>query len=152
MKSVFKYLCVLVVLLSYGCNNDDTIACFSPPSVFAFELVDKTSGENLFTNGTYNSKDISITDLDNPNKTIQYNFITENNYNVITLGNIGWNTETINYSIKVAGKSIFEFHVQANRKSGKCSHTEYQDLQIKNTAYQLDQTKGVYKILIDSPK
>ena len=51
-----------------SCNNDCNKLCFTPPNSFQFEIVDKTSGENLFTNGTYGAGDIKIIDkLNNEN-------------------------------------------------------------------------------------
>ncbi|KAF2327263.1 hypothetical protein [Flavobacterium daemonense] len=149
MKIITKFIFIFLAVISYGCSND-SISCFTPPEGFSFELVDKTTGENLFTNGTYKSSDITVKDLDDSGKNIEFNFFSENNYNIIRIESIGWKTETINYSVNIAGKSIFEFHVQANRISGKCSHTEYKDFQIKNATFQLDQTRGVYKILVDT--
>ncbi|KAF2508746.1 hypothetical protein EYY60_16635 [Flavobacterium zhairuonense] len=149
MKTISKFIFIFLLVLNYGCSND-SIACFTPPEDFSFELIDKTTGENLFTYGTYKSSDITIKDLNDSSKNIEYNFISENNYNVIRIGSIGWKTETINYSVNIARKSIFEFHVQANRISGKCSYTEFKDFQIKNATFQLDQTRGVYKILVDT--
>ncbi|MDQ6469572.1 hypothetical protein RB619_02870 [Flavobacterium sp. LHD-80] len=149
MKTLFKFIFILFAFLNFGCSNDAEL-CFTPPEGFSFELVDKTTGENLFTNGTYKSNDITVKNLDDSSKNIEYNFISENNYNVITIGTIGWKTETVNYSVNIAGKNIFEFHVQATRINDKCSHTEYKDFQVKSATYQLDKTRGVFKILVDT--
>lgn len=55
-------LLVLFTLLFQNCNHDDCGACFTPAQSFSFEILDKLSGENLFTNGTYDAVNIKITD------------------------------------------------------------------------------------------
>ncbi|WP_433829706.1 hypothetical protein [Flavobacterium anhuiense] len=152
MRKLFYFLFTILIFSNYSCDSagSDPILCFTPPNDFSFELVDKTTKENLFTNGTFNSKDIVIKNLDDTSKIAKYVFISENNVNLIRLQNIGWQTETINYSISIGKKNIFQFHVEAKRINTECSHTEYSNLEIKNTVYELDQAKEVYKILVDT--
>ncbi len=152
MRKLFYALCTVIIFSNSSCDNAgaDPVLCFTPPSPFSFELVDKTTKENLFTNGTYNSKDVVIKNLDDTSKAVKYDFISENNLNIIRLGYIGWQTETINYSISIGNKNIFQFHIEAKRINAECSHTEYSNFEVKNATYELDQTKGVYKILVDT--
>lgn len=151
MKHLLKSLIILFAIVVSGCDNDSkTIECFTPPSTFSFEIVDKYTGENLFTTGKYDDKKLTITDLSDSKNDVQFNFISENKENIITLRNVGWKTETINYSINVSGNSVFEFHVKANRISGDCSYTEFTDFSIRYATYEVDQSRGVYKILIDT--
>ncbi|WNH12788.1 hypothetical protein [Thalassobellus suaedae] len=78
MKKINLLLIALIIILQ-SCNNDCNKLCFTPPSSFQFEVVDKTSGENLFRNGTYESGDIKITDNLNNNEPVEFTFISENN-------------------------------------------------------------------------
>ena len=84
MKRINLLLFTLIIILQ-SCNNDDNCDqdCFTPPNTFLFEVVDKTSGENLFTNKTYNPEDIIITDSLNDNQSVAYTFISEDNLNLI---------------------------------------------------------------------
>ncbi|MBO9585220.1 MAG: hypothetical protein J7574_13745 [Flavobacterium sp.] len=148
MKTLLKSLLLFFLIITYGCENNKL--CTTPPAGFSFELVDKTTGENLFTNGTYNSKDIIVKNLDDSSAKVEFKLISENNYNVLTFSSIGWKTETINYSVNIGEKKIFEFYVKAKRITKDCSHTEYDGFEIKNASYQFNQNTGIYKILIDT--
>ena len=149
MKTTLKFFLFFLFIINYGCNNDEGILCFTEPAPYSFELVDKTTGKNLLTNGTFKSTDIVVKDLDDSSKNVKFDIISENNLNVIRFGYIGWETENINYSVSIHGKNIYDFHVKATRVNNKCSYTEYKDFKIENAAYEFDKTNGVYKIFVD---
>lgn len=148
MKKLFLIAtCIFITLLS--CKDTDCPECFTPPNPFVIELIDKTTGENLFTNGTYNADDISLTNILNNNSNIEFTFIDENDYNMIQVNTIGWQTEIVNYELKIKDQTIFNLYVDVERKSGNCcSYTEYNYIEIKNAEYTLDSESGIYKILI----
>lgn len=140
---------ILFAVILLGCNNDDCGDCFTPPENFRFELVGKTSGENLFTNGTFKPSEIKITNtLDNSQT--EFTFNSENNINLIQIGGIGFQTEIVNLKIDVGNSPIFNFYVDAERKKGDCcSYTEYNDIKIDNSEFELNAQTGVYKILVE---
>lgn len=148
---IFKILLTLVIVLVFvGCSNQlesNQKLCFTPPSNFRFEIVDKTSGENLFTNGTYQSNQITIIDLSNNSK-VPFTFIAENGQNSISIHTIGWKTEKINYTINIQEKTLFTLYVDATRISDGCSYTEFNEVSIKNTDFEFNQNTGIYKILV----
>jgi hypothetical protein len=150
MKKNFKILFVFLIIVASGCTNEVNspgILCFTPPPSFKFEIVDKSTGVNLFTNGTYQSSQIAITDLSNNTK-IPFTFVSENGLNLIQIENIGSKTEKINYSIIIQEKSIFGLYVDATRISGDCSYTKYNEILIKDAEFKLNQSTGIYKILV----
>lgn len=65
---------------------------FHTTGTIHFEIVDKATGENLFNNGTYNSSDIKIVNLAD-DSIVEHNFIDENNFDLIQINKIGWQTE-----------------------------------------------------------
>ena len=152
MKKINLLLTALIIILQ-SCINDDNDCnklCFSPPESFRIEIVDKTSGENLFTNGTYESINIKITDILNNNKSVEFTFISENNLNLIQIGSIGWKTEIVNLKIDISNKHIFDFYVDAKRKSENCcSFTQYNEISITQSEFELDTQTGIYKILVE---
>lgn len=80
-----------------------TVDCaLTPPQSFTFEIIDKTSGENLFTNGTYEPATISIIDVLDNNNPVEFTFISENDINLIEIGSIGWETETVNLKFDIS--------------------------------------------------
>ena len=146
-----KFLLILVVFNLLGCNDEEcNESCFTPPNNFAFEIIDKTSGENLFTNETYNPADISITDALNNNESVAFNFISENNLNLIQVGSIGWETEIVDLKFEIADDRIFNLYIDAERLDGDCcSFTRYNEITISEAEYELDSQTGVYKILVE---
>jgi len=56
---IFKFS-VLVITQSWDTNECEDILCNSGPAGFQLELVDKDSGENLFSNGTFNKEDLEL--------------------------------------------------------------------------------------------
>jgi len=148
MKEVVKLLLLPLILISQGCEKECG-ECFTPPSPFEFEFVDILTGENLFTNGTFNSSNIKVINLDDQSK-VAFTFIDENDHNIIAINTIGWKTETVNYSILIASENIFNLFVNAERLNGKCcDYTEYKEIRIKNSKFELNQDSGVYKILVE---
>jgi len=150
MKKINLFLILLVFILQ-GCKDDEcNEECFTPPQSFQFEIVDKTSRENLFTDGTYESGSIAITDNLNNNAPIEFTFISENNINLIQIGSIGWETEIVELRVYISDNHIFDFYVDAERKTGDCcSYTEYNEITIGESEFELDTQNGIYKILVE---
>ncbi|MFD0975268.1 hypothetical protein [Salinimicrobium gaetbulicola] len=152
MKKINLILLVLMAFLQ-SCNDDkcNDILCFTPPESFLFEIVDKTSGENLFTNGTYDSGDISITDALNNNEPVEFTFKSDNDRNLIEIGSIGWETEIVNLKIDISDDHIFDLYVDAERKMGDCcDYTEYKEITIGEAEFEFDAQTGIYKILVET--
>tara|TARA_B110000879_G_C10714350_1_gene334127 strand:- start:20 stop:466 length:447 start_codon:yes stop_codon:yes gene_type:complete len=146
-----KIVLILVTLFLLSCNNtEDCGACFTPPQSFLFEIVDKASGENLFTNGTYNSQEIEIINSLNDNSPIEFEFISEDNINLIRTNSIGWSTEIFNLKFYISNQYLFDFYVDAERKSEDCCNfTQYNEITITEAEFELDSQSGIYKILVE---
>ncbi|MBP1838287.1 hypothetical protein [Formosa algae] len=148
-KIYFILICTTLTFLS--CNTDDCedYNCFTPPSPFLFELVDKTSGENLFTNVTYSPEDINIINTLNNNAKTEFEFIDEDNYNIIQINSIGWKTETVNLEVKIKDETIFNLYVDSERKNEDCcSFTNYKAVEIQNVEYTQEDQFDIYTILV----
>lgn len=139
---------LLILALTQACKDDVCDECFSPPQTFLFDVVSKDTGENLFTNGTYQPSQIEITDLVGGNA-VDFTFIDENDSNLISINSIGWQTEEVNISVAVDGKSIFTLQVDAKRVTEDCcSFTRYDEVAIHDASFEFDDDAGVYKILL----
>jgi hypothetical protein len=145
-----KFLFIVFCLGLDGCSNNCDEQCFTPPQNFQFELIDKSSGENLFTNSTFDPLGISITDELNNNSSVEFTFISENELNLIQIGSIGWESEIVDLRIEVSGNYVFNFYVNAERKSEDCcDFTDYNEITIKNSDFDLNTETGIYRILIE---
>ncbi|MEH6659137.1 hypothetical protein [Leeuwenhoekiella marinoflava] len=148
MKKIYLVLILFASLLQ-SCNSDDCGECFTPPQSFVFELVDAEIGGNLFTTDMYNPEDISVINtIDNTERAFQ--FISENQLNVIQIQEVGWETEIVNLEIKIGEDTVFSLYVNAERTTDDCcSFTKYNEIEIRNAEFELDSQTGVYKILVD---
>jgi hypothetical protein len=152
MKKITTILAIIILIFTQSCKKKDDcedISCFTPPNPFRFELVDKLTRENLFTNGTFNSSDIKVINLADQSA-VEFRFIDENDYNIIQINTIGWKTEIVNYSIQISTVNIFNLYVNAERLDEDCcSFTRYKEIKIENSDFEINQTNGIYKILVD---
>lgn len=149
MKKIILIL-VLFTIISQSCGNDDDCRdCFTPPQSFIFEIIDKTTGENLFTNETYEAEQIQITNTLNDSP-VEFTFISENDVNLIQIDAIGWQTEIVNLKIDILDNHIFNFYVDAERKMVNCCNsTEYNEITIGGSEFELNAQTGIYKILVE---
>jgi len=135
-----------LLFLFIGCNTQPDITDnLTAPETFAFQILDKDTGENVFRNKTYNPEKIIVKNMDSKG-VVKHRFISDNDLDIIVLENVGRESENINYSINVNDKSIFELHVDAILVKKEDSDFEYKNVEITNTAFKKDETSGVYNI------
>ena len=149
MRKLILSFFVLTFFLIPACSDEEECGlCMTPPNYFAFDLVDSDTGENLFTNGTFNPNDIEV--LDASDHRVEYTFIEENDINLIEIYTIGWQTEIVNYRINIASEKLFDLYVDAERLSENCcSFTRYKEIEIDNTEFSLSSETGIYTIFVD---
>ena len=151
MRNVLKYLLLFLFIFLHGCDNNDCedLLCFTPPTSFVFEIVDKESGENLFTNGTYMPEQIEVLNTDDNSKRT-FGFLSEDDINLIVIASIGWETEVAKVVLKIAGEDILNLYVDAERASENCcSFSKYNETRIDNAEYTLDKQSDIYTIYIE---
>jgi hypothetical protein len=151
MKREKLVLMVFVAFMVLSCNVDKCdVLCNSGPLGLNFELLDKTTGENLFTNGTFDPADIVVLDLDNNNNSVQFTFNNENDINTINLGPFGWGTNIANYALKVGETTIFTLHVDAEKIEEECcSRVVLNKLTIYGADYSQNPETGIYEVLVE---
>lgn len=134
-----------------SCNIDKCdYDCSTGPLSLNFELLDKVTGENLFTNTTFNPADIKVFDLDNNNSLVQFTFYAENDRNTIGLGPFGWGTNIANYLLKVGETTIFALHVDAEKVDGECcSNVVLNELTLEGADFSQNMENGVYEVLVE---
>ena len=144
-----KYILLFFLpLLLFGCKNDcEGIACFTPPPNFIFELVDKATGDNLFTNGELDSDTITV--LNTNLEPVNFKFISENDLNVLELSEIGWNLNLEKYTIKV-GEIDFTITLEMEEKyENCCTFFNILEFDVSNYTYEQSNTSEIIKILIE---
>ncbi|WP_157417977.1 hypothetical protein [Aequorivita capsosiphonis] len=150
MKTKILVLFFIAACALNSCSVDKCdVDCNSGPLSLNFQLLDKTIGENLFTNGTFDPTDIQVLDLDSENSNVQFIFNTENDRNIISLGPFGWGNNNVNYILKIEERAVFTLKLDAEQKTEDCcSFVAVNNLEIKNTDYELNSETGIYEILV----
>ncbi len=85
-----------------------------PQARFVFEIVDKESGENLFTNGTYTPEQIEVLNTEDSSKRT-FSFLSEDDINLIVIASIGWETEVAKVVLKIDEEDILDLYVDTER-------------------------------------
>ncbi len=81
---------------------------------------------------------------------VGFDFIDEDNIDLIRINSIGWETEKVNVLVRIADKNIFNLVVDAVLVNENCcSHTNYNEIEIENAEFQLDSETGIYKIRVE---
>ncbi len=149
MKSFVLLFFAAFAFNSCSVKNCDVL-CNSGPLSLHFELLDKATGENLFTNNTFDPNDIEVSDLDDNNSSVPFTFNDENDINIITLGPFGWGTNIANYRLKIDTLSIFRLYVNAEeKKENCCSFVQLNKLEITEVDSRQNTESGVYEILVE---
>ena len=151
MRNLIKTTSIIVLFIIQGCANNDCEdqLCFTPPHSFNFEVVDKASGENLFSNGTFSPDQIEVLNAAD-NSDLQFNFMDEDDINLISIYSIGWETEIVDVLLKISNTNILDLHVDAERVSENCcSFTRYHEIRIDNAEYEFNSQTGIYTVFIE---
>lgn len=151
MKMKSYVLMFITVLFLNSCSVDKcNVDCSSGPLGLSFELLDKATGENLFTNGAFDPADIEVLDLDDNNSLVQFTFNSEDDINSIYLGPFGWGTNIANYMLRVGEVEIFTLSLDAKENTEDCcSFVQVNKLEITNADYQQNPDTGIYGILVE---
>lgn len=145
MKKIF--IITLLLLISCKKNNCEGYACFTPPPDFIFELVDSSTGENLFTNNTLNSNEITF--ITATNSAVEFTFIAENNLNLIQANGIGWNLGINTYKLTVGSVTIDLLVEMKEINENCCTYFEIVTFEVSNYNFEKSNTTGITKIIID---
>lgn len=144
-----KMFLILLLITLFSCKNNDCsdYACFTPPPRFTFELLDKSTGENLFSNGTLNPDEIRV--FDEENNLFNASFISENNINLIDVSEIGWNLGLHSYTLIVGVDLEINIVLEIEEKNENCcTYFEVVNFQILNYEFSKSNTTGIITVLI----
>jgi hypothetical protein len=142
MKKISTLL-LLILLVQTSCDKigKECGECMSPPPTFMFEFVDKDSGENLFTNNTFEIENVSVTDENN--EKVEFELMTEDNINVLNLKTVGWNLEAKSYTIKLNDTTSVNFDLNINEKHSECcTYFEVETFEVYDFEYERENNNG----------
>ncbi len=124
------------------------ILCFTPPPEFSIEIIDKTTGENLYTNGTLDSLNILLLNEEGSHE--NFDFIAENNINIIRLNEIGWKTGLHQYQLVVSDEITLDIKINMELMRENCC-TYYKTISFQVLNYEFYQTDSlpIYVVKVD---
>lgn len=142
MKSNLILILITCILLT-GCIGKNCPDCDPPPPAIIFDLVDKLSGENLFTNQTLDGSKIKLINAENQER-LGFDMIDDNRL-ILFYGL--WNTEIITIQVHHDSDLLFSLYIDAIEVSdGCCSYIEYQEMELINAEGNYDVRSEIYTV------
>lgn len=127
-------------------SNDCEIECTSGPARFTLELVDSETGENLFTNGTFEESQLRLSKISDEGEG-QWQFISTDDLNLIGIATF----QGIAYSVQISGDELFQVSIDAESVTDDCcSFTRVNDFEITGASFEQDSETSVFKVKIDT--
>ncbi len=148
MKRVIALL--LLIFLSFSsCDKCKDVDCFTPADPFVFDLVSKTTGDDLIATGYYDKNDFRVNgETENPTRNFRFIELEESTY--IQVYHTSFETGIVNYEVTVLDQLLFSFYVDATKLEGECcASIRYNEVLIDAADYIYDQERGVYTVLVN---
>ncbi|MCH4822664.1 hypothetical protein ML462_05710 [Gramella lutea] len=144
MKTFFKHLLFLAVIVVQSCSSNDdpdcsAVSCDSSFAILDFQIVDSETGENITESiiSGYALEVINNTSDAEPN----YDFIVEEDILRIYISN------DVDYTVMYGDEEVFSFTADAERNTGGCcASTTVTDLKIVGAKFERNDDKGIYLI------
>ena len=148
MRNRITLFLVVLTISLVSCNDECNEGEKATPASFFVEIIDETSGENVFENETYTSQQITIQDLDEA--TIPFEFIE--NLNVIQIFPPVTNATGNSFVIKLNNETTLQMdEIDANydvsSSAGECFTTfKIENILFPNNTSELVESVHVIKI------
>jgi hypothetical protein len=142
-----KKLILLIVFsaLFYSCEKPCEEASIGSPGL-RIEIVNATTNENVFTNGTYTQNQVQVTTANSTSQ--EYSFISENNLNVIALSP-AWTEGTFTTTIKLNNVVTILIVTKIYKSSSRCFENYFiENVSVTGYSYSQDLSTGILKIKI----
>ena len=148
MRNVLIVLMVFITAFSISCNDSCDEGNKPTPASFFVEIVEETSGENVFENTTYTAQQITIEDLDEV--AIPYRFIQ--NSNIIQIFPSVVNATGNSFLIKLNNETTMQtneinVNYDVSSSTGECFTTfKIENILFPNNTSDLVESVHVIKI------
>ena len=148
MRNRITLFLVILTISLVSCNDECNEGEKATPASFFVEIIDETSGENVFENETYTAQQITIQDLDEA--TIPYEFIE--NLNVIQIFPPVTNATGNSFIIKLNNETTLQMDeidvsYDVSSSAGECFTTfKIENILFPNNTSELVESVHVIKI------
>lgn len=112
---------VLFIAVATGCHKTDKcedVDCFTPPQEFAFNIVDKATGENVFATGEFTREDVDVYNAND--QWTKHQFNSYGDTNLLILPEIGWTLERTAYTIHLSDQDSINFVLDMEERHDNC--------------------------------
>ncbi len=139
-----------IVAFFSGCDKTDKchdIDCSTPPQPFIFNIVDASTGDNVFATGTFNRDDVEVYDENDRWENHRFDNYLDTNY--LVLPEIGWETERTAYTIRLGEeKEINLILDMQERHENCCTFFSVEDFGIEDYPWSEIDSTGVIRVEI----
>lgn len=148
MRNILGFFLIVITASLVSCNDKCDEGNQATPASFFVEIVDETSGENVFENETYTAQQITIQDLDEA--TIPFEFIE--NLNVIQIFPPVVNATGNSFIIKLNNETTLQMdeidvNYDVSSSAGECFTTfKIENILFPNNTSELVESVHVIKI------
>ena len=148
MRNRITLFLVVLTISLVSCNDECNEGEKATPASFFVEIIDETSGENVFENETYTAQQITIQDLDEA--TIPFEFIE--NLNVIQIFPPVTNATGNSFVIKLNNETTLQMdeidvNYDVSSSAGECFTTfKIENILFPNNTSELVESVHVIKI------
>ena len=148
MRNRITLFLVVLTISLVSCNDECNEGEKATPASFFVEIIDETSGENVFENETYTAQQITIQDLDEA--TIPFEFIE--NLNVIQIFPSVTNATGNSFVIKLNNETTLQMdeidvNYDVSSSAGECFTTfKIENILFPNNTSELVESVHVIKI------
>jgi len=148
MRNILGLFLIIIATSFVSCNDNCEEGDKPTPASFFVEIVDETSGENVFENETYTAQQITIQDLDEA--TIPFEFIE--NLNVIQIFPPVANATGNSFIIKLNNETTLQMDeidvsYDVSSSAGECFTTfKIENILFPNNTSELVESVHVIKI------
>ena len=148
MRNRITLFLVVLTISLVSCNDECNEGEKATPASFFVEIIDETSGENVFENEMYTSQQITIQDIDEV--AIPYEFIESSN--IIQIFPSVVNPTGNSFIIKLNNETTLQMDeidvtYDVSSKKGECFTTfKIENILFPNNTYELVESVHVIKI------
>ncbi|MGY5848771.1 hypothetical protein ACW6QP_15290 [Salegentibacter sp. HM20] len=125
--------------------TDEGRLCATGPAGLAFEVVNETTGENLFEDESFEENQLQIRNNDGEN--VDFEIIPERNVVSVLLG---WESKSDIYTVSIREEIEFDIAFTLEKSSSEgCTSTRLTELDILGGTYEISDTTGVVSIFVN---
>lgn len=140
-----KIIVVIALLTLSSCSLKDCPDYALPPPTFAFQFMDKNSGDDLFFTKKFSITNIKVTD--EKNTEVKFNIRKLEDKVILILGSIGWKLEKKKYTITLNDKTFVKFSLDMKAIESECNTTfKVNSFKVEDYEYSQEKNTGIIQI------